>query len=160
VYHDRVNLRFIAASFIIGLAGFLVEVLGIHTGFPFGSYQYLTTLGPKLWGVPLVLAINWVLLIYCTSDLASRFSESKFISVLLAAVFMVGLDFLIEPVAIKYDYWVWSAVEIPIQNYLAWFVISLGFHWFFRIQVKSEGNPIAPFTIIAQVIYFSLLNLL
>jgi putative membrane protein len=73
---------------------------------------------------------------------------------------MVGLDFLIEPVAIKYDYWAWAEVAVPVQNYIAWFFISLVLHWFFKLQMGKVKNPIAPFIIIAQVIYFGLLNLL
>jgi uncharacterized membrane protein len=160
IYHADKSLKFTITVALVGLVGFMVEVLGIHTGFPFGSYDYLTTLGFKLWGVPIVLAINWVLLIYCTADLALRVVEKGTWPLVLGALLMVGLDFLIEPVAIKYDYWIWLDGSIPVQNYVAWFVISFILHWFFKTRVGKVNNPIAPFIIAAQAIYFGLLNLL
>ncbi len=38
---------------------------------------------------------------------------------------MLLMDLLIEPVAIHLGYWSWTGGDIPIQNYLSWFVISL-----------------------------------
>lgn len=159
-FHTQKSVKFALTIIIIGLAGFMVEVLGVHTSFPFGSYRYLTTLGFKLWEVPVVLAINWALLIYCTFELANRFTKSSIWTILIAALLMVGLDFLIEPVAIKYYYWVWDQGAVPIQNYLAWFIISILFHLYFKYQLGKVENPIAPYIIIAQALYFGMLNML
>jgi hypothetical protein len=33
-------------------------------------------------------------------------------------------DWIMEPVAIRLDYWTWAGGDIPMQNYFAWFVIA------------------------------------
>ena len=50
-----------AASAGIGL---LAEILGVHTGLPFGSYTYADTLGPKFAGVPVVIPLAWAMMSY------------------------------------------------------------------------------------------------
>ena len=39
--------------------GFACEVLGVHTGIPFGSYEYTGKLGWSLFGVPLAITLRF-----------------------------------------------------------------------------------------------------
>ncbi len=57
------------------LVGFGVEVLGVHTGFPFGRYTYGPVLGWKLLEVPLVIGVNWLLLIYAFFSIGNFFKN-------------------------------------------------------------------------------------
>ena len=43
----------------------------------------------------------------------------------LVALLMVCFDLIMEPAAVKLDYWTWMNDHIPLQNYLVWF--GLGF---------------------------------
>ena len=54
--HTPTFWLFIGIAFATGM---LVEWIGVHTGYLFGSYDYGTVLGPKLLGVPLIIGINW-----------------------------------------------------------------------------------------------------
>ena len=56
---------------------------------------------------------------------ANRIAQNTSFQVLYAAVFMVGLDFLIEPVAMKYGFWSWHQNEVPLQNYFMWLLVSI-----------------------------------
>ena len=40
----------------VGVAGFCFEFVGVHSGFPFGSYFYTEGLQPQLAGVPVLQA--------------------------------------------------------------------------------------------------------
>jgi uncharacterized membrane protein len=42
--------------------GLVAEALGWRTGWPFGSYRYGSTLGPKLLGVPMVVPLAWAMM--------------------------------------------------------------------------------------------------
>ena len=44
---------------------------------------------------------------------------------ILAGLLCTLMDFVIEPIAIKYDFWSWEGNEIPLFNYLTWFVFSV-----------------------------------
>jgi len=75
-----------------------------------------------------------------------------------AALMMTLLDFLIEPVAIAYDFWSWEAVSIPIQNYGAWFLISAVLHFVFNKLMPESNNPLAIKILYIQAIFFLILN--
>ena len=53
---------FVLACFVVGVA---VEMIGINTGFLFGDYAYGPVLGPQVMNVPLLIGINWFIIIYC-----------------------------------------------------------------------------------------------
>jgi uncharacterized membrane protein len=53
-------------------------------------------------------------------------SIKGFLLVFLAAILAVVFDYVLEPVAINLNYWQWAYNIIPLQNYLAWFLISFG----------------------------------
>jgi len=72
--------------------GFGVEVLGVKTELIFGSYHYGESLGYKWLSVPLLIGVNWCMLLYCTSQL-SKF-KNFIINALFGAALMVVLDFL------------------------------------------------------------------
>ena len=60
-----------AALFVItSVIGFLAEVLGTSTGFPFGKYYYTDFLGPKVFGVPEVVPLIWFVIAYLTFSIA------------------------------------------------------------------------------------------
>ena len=46
------------------LFGLGIEVLGVHTGWPFGVYEYDASLGVQLFGVPLIVPCAWVMMVH------------------------------------------------------------------------------------------------
>ena len=56
--------------------GWLSEVIGVHTGFPFGSYRYTSLLGPSALGVPLLVPLAWTMLAYPCLLLGRRLVRS------------------------------------------------------------------------------------
>src|SRR4051794_1429617 len=42
--------------------GFAAEAIGTTTGVPFGDYTYAGSLGPRLFGVPLVIPLAWTMM--------------------------------------------------------------------------------------------------
>ena len=73
---------------------------------------------------------------------------------------MVGLDFLIEPVAISLDFWSWEYDIIPLQNYIGWFVIAFILQLIFlNVLDKAEKNIVAVSLFGWQIMFFGVLNL-
>lgn len=162
-FHEDFNKTFIFTAIFIFLTGFLVEVAGVHTGIIFGKYWYGHTLGTQLFDVPLVIGANWLLLVYCSSiSVKMLFSNIKhksfftsiFIQSTIAAMLMVGLDYLIEPVAISLDFWHWQFDKIPTQNYQAWFLLSFILIYFFLNAKFSKTNPLALLVLFLQFLFF------
>jgi bisanhydrobacterioruberin hydratase len=137
------------------LIGFLIEVVGVNTGLVFGQYQYDTTLGFKVFGTPPVIGALWLLLSYCFGIFVEQFQISKSFKIVLAASLMTALDFITEPVAIRFKMWSWFGKQPPLQNYIGWFVVSLLiFSLFFNLDFKKE-NKIATWILLLNTLFFA-----
>jgi putative membrane protein len=101
INHRGFNTSFIVFIIITCVCGFLVEVAGVHTGMIFGKYEYGNTLGTKLFDVPLIIGINWFLLIYSAGTICEKLPYNKYIKSLIGAVLLVMLDVILEPVAVR-----------------------------------------------------------
>lgn len=150
--------NFIVFACVVYLAGFLVEVAGVNTGLIFGSYTYGRTLGLQIWQTPLLIGANWLILVYTTGVVLTTYNFNKYLFAFFGAVVLVGIDFLIEPVAIKYDYWSWAGGIIPLQNYLGWFVVSFAMFLFFEKMTFRKQNSSAIVLFVAQLCFFIILN--
>jgi uncharacterized membrane protein len=151
-------LAFYALAFCLGM---FFEILGVHTGFPFGSYYYTDVLSIQLFEVPLMIGINWFILSYgILSGMNQHLPNLHFVfKAGISALVMTFMDFLIEPFAIKHSLWVWANQEVPIANYLAWLLISfLLFLLGFKI-LSFEKNKVAYGVVVIFFIFFAL-NLL
>ena len=157
--HKTFSRTFWLFVFVTFTIGFLAEVLGVHTGLLFGNYIYGEALGFKLWEVPLIIGLNWVMLVYSAGTIANKLSFNSIIKVFFAAGIMVALDFFIEPAAMKYDFWSWQNNEVPVTNYVGWLGLALLLQHFFQRVLPENKNPVAPLVIYLQAAFFIALNL-
>lgn len=126
-------------TFFLGgaLVTYLIEVAGVKTGYIFGSYHYGENLGFKIWGVPLIIGINWMLLSYATHTLCRKIPAGLFVRSLIGALMLVAIDIFIEPLSGVMDFWYWEN-GIPLQNFVAWFIIG----WVIQLMLEKSGaNP-------------------
>lgn len=141
------------------LVGFSAELIGTRTGWLFGSYYYGNNLGFKIYGVPLVIGLNWGILIVTSASIANLFKFSKTFKVILSVLLMILLDYLMEPVAIKSDFWHWKNETIPIYNYISWGLIALPLQIiYFKFKIV-ETNIVFNAMFIILSMFFIILNL-
>ena len=144
-------LQFLLFSFIIGM---LVELIGVHTGYLFGAYHYDNNLGIKFFKVPLVIGLNWGLLTAVTASLANRFFVNEKVKIISGALLMTLFDVLMEPVAVKSGFWTWTKGEIPLYNFICWFLVSIllqGIFFKFKLQ---ETNKVYDVLFILMTVFF------
>ncbi len=135
-----------------------VEIAGVKTGALFGSYEYGKTLGPHILGVPPVIGFNWVIIVLGFSGVCSRLPCGAACKAFLSAASATGFDWVMEPVAIALGYWKWEQNCIPLQNYAAWFFVSLLMSAAYVHLRVTWRNP-APFIIVfAQLVFFAVLR--
>ncbi len=148
-------IEWIALTFILTL---IIEIVGVNTGAVFGNYDYGNTLGFKIIGTPVMIGVNWVFVILGAYNLAERSFTNKFAVIIVTALLAVIFDFVIEPMAIKLDYWSWQDNIIPLQNYLAWFLFSLILA-FVAIRLKLRTYNLIPgIYFVMQFVFFFILN--
>ena len=157
--HQPFNKQFILFIFLVSGVGFIAEWIGVHKSWLFGNYSYGDTLGLKLNGIPLIIGVNWFLLVYCTGVLMQRTGvKNSWLRILTGAMLLVVLDILIEPVAIGFNYWHWADDMIPVKNYICWFIIS-GFLLFVfeKFELKKQ-NVVGVVLLIVQFVFFAALT--
>ena len=152
---QQTHIKFYGTLVAIAICGFAVEVAGVKTELIFGSYYYGQALGYKLLAVPLLIGVNWALLLYSTAQWS--LVKHPIAKALLGALLMVILDFFIEQQAPSFDFWYWKNNIIPLQNYMAWFVVSFGLHLLFQNQLAQKVNKTAKGFYAVQLLFFGLL---
>lgn len=119
--------------------GFGAEQIGVHTGILFGDYEYLNNFGPKFAGVPWLIGVNWALLAFITHGLCSALPIAKYLQVILGSLLMVLLDVFMEPLAPGFGFWAFSGNEVPVWNYVCWFLVALPMH-LILVKVQPKSN--------------------
>ena len=169
------NSYFSLFAIIVFLSGFILEFTGVHTSMIFGKYTYGNVLGIKLFGVPLIIGINWFIVMYCAGITTTAYENrmlkrisakglsvekriQKISFVIDAALLAVFFDWIIEPVAGKLGFWKWQSDKIPYFNYACWLIVSaLLLALFQRLPFKKQ-NIFAVHLLMIQVLFFLLLR--
>ncbi|MBA2422259.1 MAG: carotenoid biosynthesis protein [Chitinophagales bacterium] len=160
LFHKGWHLRVVLALAAIVMAGFLIELVGVNTGKIFGNYQYGASLGFEINGTPLIVGFHWLLLVYTTHVTIREIGITRPWIELTGAGLMTAMDYLIEPVAMKYELWQWEGGDVPLQNFVAWFYLSFLMHFYINRVKPIYENKIAMPTFIVILIFFITLNIL
>lgn len=175
IYTQRkINLAFVLFFLVCVVAGFGAEVIGTRTGYLFGNYSYGNVLGPTILGVPLIIGINWFIIIYCSGiailTLYNKLSRNleeperpkpimKMASVVSdGALMAVFFDWIMEPAAIALGYWSWQDGDIPMFNYVCWLIISAVLLMIFHICKFDKQNKFAVNLLLIQLMFFLVLR--
>jgi putative membrane protein len=152
-FDAKISLLFL----IIFLVSFSVEVEGVSTGVIFGSYTYGIGLGIKVFETPLMIGLNWVLLVYCTYVIFEKVPAGIIGKIFGASLLMVIYDMVMEQVAPIMDMWVFDGGFASPRNYISWFLLALLFHSVLRLAGVRITNRLAPLIFICQGSFFILL---
>jgi putative membrane protein len=113
--------------------GFLAELIGVHTGLPFGIYSYGTRLGPTVFAVPLLVPLAWAMMSYPAMLVGRRLFRGSAGSVVAGAVALASWDLFLDPQMVSEGHWTWTDSGpslpgihgIPLQNFIGWFFVAL-----------------------------------
>jgi uncharacterized membrane protein len=155
LYRARGILAFFAICLVIGN---IFENLGVRTGFPFGHYYFTKLMGPKLFGVPILLGLAYLGMAYLSWSLArlilggmrSSLVGSRVVALpLLAALIMVAWDFSQDPVwSTILHLWIWQQggayFGVPVSNFLGWYLTVYVFYQVFALYLKGRSTNPSP----------------
>lgn len=157
-FHKDWSREFAIFLMMVFSIGYGIEWLGVRHDWIFGQYFYKTTLGYKVSEVPLIIGLNWMLLIYVVGVISNSLGIFTITKAFSGAILMVLLDFFIEPVAIHFDFWQWQGGVIPNQNYITWFIISFVLLLLFHTCSFYKKNSIAWVVYLIQLLFFIFLS--
>jgi bisanhydrobacterioruberin hydratase len=172
---EEKNKNFWLFSIVCWCTGMVTEIIGVNTGLLFGNYAYGSVLGFKLMEVPLLIGLQWFVVVFCCGITLEHWHlwlqkkgfpsgplariwilSSKIIDAALLATFF---DFIMEPVAVKLSFWNWANNEIPFLNYACWFGISALLLLLMQWMPFSKKNQFAPHLLLIQTLFFATLRL-
>ena len=173
--HPSKNKNFFIFFIAVCAIGFAAEVTGVNTALLFGKYSYSGILGMQLFNVPLIIGLNWFIIIYCTGTITQvyedymlkKISEQgmemkqqlRFLSFIVDAALLILLfDCVMEPAAVKLGYWQWEQNTIPLYNYVCWILISALLLFLFRKLNVARQNIFAVHLFIIQFLFFWILR--
>lgn len=127
-YGAKYSTRYLPTTALFGLA---IEVLGVHTGWPFGIYQYDSSLGPQLFGVPVVVPCAWVMMVHPALVAARRVAGSWVF--LYGGALLAAWDIFLDPQMVAAGRWKWEVTgshlpftpDIPLSNAFGWLLAGL-----------------------------------
>ena len=113
--------------------GFAAEVVGVHTGIPFGHYRYTGGLGPTLLDVPVVIPLAWAMMTWPALLVAERVTSSRLLRVATAAVALASWDVFLDPQMVDARHWRWTPPftslpgieDVPVTNFGGWLLVSV-----------------------------------
>jgi putative membrane protein len=106
------------------------EMIGSKTGIPFGGYHYTSILQPQVVGVPLLVPLAWLMMLFpawaVAQRLTGRTSGLAFVAVSAAA--FTAWDLYLDPQMVRWGLWVWDQrgpyFGIPVVNFAGWLLVS------------------------------------
>lgn len=148
----RTTLLFAALTYTVALG---CEWSSVHNGFPFGLYHYIeATRGRELWvlGVPFMDSLSFTFLgfasytvaLLVSAPLYRRGPDLRLLDSwalrrsprvwLMAALFMVMIDMVADPLSVRGERWFLGKIfwydppgphfGVPISNYLGWYFVA------------------------------------
>ena len=155
IHSPLADKKFLVAFFSIAFLGFIIEVIGVKTGLIFGKYSYGDGLGFKLLEVPLIISINWAMLICAGIRIVSGIFANKIVSLVAAALLVTLIDLLIEQVAPKLDFWHFQDGLPGLHNYLGWIGVAFFTSYFFYPTIIKGNRKVSLIILILQIIFFT-----
>ena len=172
---DKANYfwLFVLICFVTGI---FTEWLGVNHQLLFGEYKYLSPLGVQWQGVPLLIGVNWFVIMYCCGmtvqlilnkiwnrlkddDMPVRRDVGFWAIVLDGALLATFFDWVMEPVAVKLGFWQWLGDgSIPFKNYWSWFLVSVFLLLLFRLFQFKKNNLFAVHLLLIQLLFFLILR--
>jgi len=170
----RTTLLFTGLTYAVAWA---CEWSSVHNGFPFGLYHYVqATRGREIWvaGVPFMDSISFTFLSFASYTVALLLSAPLYrrgVDLrtldtwelrrsprvwLMAALFMVMIDMVADPLSVLGDRWFLGRIfwydppgphfGVPISNYLGWYFVAAVsvaiFQWLDRRLNRGRGKPL------------------
>lgn len=139
------QLMRIVVKVLIG--AWAIEVVGVHTGWPFGHYVYSDALQPQLGGVPLLIPFAWLMMLpsawaVAETILAHRSEGSwwqshPLVFAALAGAAFTAWDTFLDPQMVARGLWRWTTpgeyLGIPLLNFAGW--------WLAATLLTAIGRP-------------------
>ncbi len=133
------------AAAVAGLA-LVAEMIGSHTGLPFGQYTYTDRLQPQITGVPVLVPLAWLMMLPAAWAVGARVAgtEHRLRFVGASAAAFTAWDLFLDPQMVAWGFWRWATpggyFGIPWVNYAGWILVAA----LITVVIQPRRLPIRP----------------
>ena len=134
------------------------EAVGLATGFPYGRYEYSDALGPTVLGVPFLVPLAWLMMVWPSWVLADRLTRRvstgrrTVARIATAAGVFAAWDVVLDPQLVQAGYWTWSHPDpglpgiptVPLTNLGGWLLAGVVLMTSLSLLVVRLSVPGAP----------------
>ena len=161
-YGTKYLLRYFLATLLFG---YFIELLGVHTGWPFGIYSYSDSLGLKILEVPLVVPFAWVMMVHPVLVAARRITRKW--TFLYGGALLAAWDLFLDPQMVAAGRWSWKVEgahvpftpDVPLSNLFGWLLAGLTIVALLNILLpferRKESANLTAVTILLTWVLFS-----
>jgi putative membrane protein len=141
------------------LATLVIEVIGVATSFPFGTYEYdPQRLGITVLGVPLLIPFAWFMMLYPCWLISRDLFKSRFLAIPTGALLMSTWDLYLDPQMVNEGYWVWfvdgiATKDIPLTNFFGWFLSTAVIFTLLSFALKPNRSEVSNATPYALMLW-------
>ena len=144
----------IFAAFCLGV-GTLAESVSLRTGFPFGHYYFTDVMGPRIFQLPVLLAlaylgigyVAWILALLILGCVYKPIHGTRILALpLLASFIMVAWDLSMDPDWSTLDRaWIWQTggayFGVPVSNFFGWLLTAYLYYQAFALYCRANPVP-------------------
>jgi putative membrane protein len=123
-------VRGLALFCVLAVYAFAIESVGVLTGFPYGSFQYVGAMAHEVFGlVPWTLPFAWIPIMVGVASLTQRLGCSSWRKrIFVGAVLAMLADMVLDPGAVALGFWRYQAggwyYAVPWTNFAGWVLTS------------------------------------
>ncbi len=156
----RRGLSWTLSFFSITIAfGWLIEVLGTLTAFPFGDYAYSDKLGIVVLGVPILIPMAWSMIAYPVMLATQRLVATPLATAFIGGWLIAAWDLFLDPMMTGEGYWTWNEIgwvlpgipDIPLQNSLGWLLSAIALAFALNLLPRKVANDAVPNTLLIWI---------
>lgn len=131
----------------LSLLPLTIEGIAVWTGFPYGRFEYSTSLGFLLFNlVPPSVSFAYLPILLGSLFVASEITVNRYYFSLLTSFFMVLVDMVIDPAAVSIGFWSYNLegfyYGVPISNFIGWILTGFIYAMFFYILLGKDILPL------------------
>jgi putative membrane protein len=129
--------------------GFLIELMGLKTGWPFGTYKYDPSLGPQLFDVPLVVPFAWAMIAHPILCAARRVAGNWIF--LYGGFGLMAYDLFLDPQMVTAGRWTWEVTgshvpftpEVPLSNAFGWLLSGMALIAILHLALPRDRRKVS-----------------